>query len=459
MLRGDCFMTRRFLSVCLAAALAACDAPATPPADASPEVAAAPKVQATRPAGCAHTVYAPVGTTQLTVGDRDTVGPDPTPRNVHVSWAADPATTIAAVWKTDAATRAAVMQLGAAPDRLDRVVLGQTTTARSIFGSVTQHEAHACGLAPDTTYYYRVGAEGHWSEVQRFKTAPGRPDVDVTFAVTGDSRDSMAVWRATQERILSTAGARQPDFELFTGDAIPFGVTQEGWDAWFDAAAPTQRLMPFMLAHGNHEGLSLAYLLQVALPQVGSASQDELYYSFEYGPVHFAVLNDTPYGADYEGNLRGDQVAWLRRDLAAHRPRRAAVPWVVVAHHKPAFSASNHSEDGDVATIRSTLPPVFDELGVDLVLNGHEHNFEVSRELDGSGRPAVGRRGVVYVVSGGAGAGLYGLAEESPWRRYGERVNHFLLVRATQRSLEVTPHRIDGTVIAAGRVSLTPRPR
>jgi len=410
-----------------------------------------------RPAGCAHSVATPATTTRFTVDDRDTFGAAPTPRHVHVSWPADPATTVAALWRTDADTRATVMRLGTAPDRLDREVLGAATTARALTGEVTWHEAHACGLLPDTTYYYRVGGEGNWSDVQTFKTAPGRPDVEVAFAVTGDSRDSMAVWGSVQTRILSVAGARQPDFELFSGDAIPYGSPDDAWDGWFEAAAPTMRRMPFMQAHGNHEALSVAYLLQVAQPQAGNPAQDELYYSFDYGPVHVVVLDDTPYDDDYAGGLFGAQVAWLRRDLAAHRARRRDVPWVVVVSHKAPFSASAHSEDGDVRSIRATMAPIFDELGVDLVLSGHEHNFEVTRELDGRGGPPVGRRGVVYVVSGGAGAGLYELYP-SPWRRYGERVNHFLLARATQRSIELTPHRVDGSVMAEGRVVLTPRP-
>ncbi len=410
------------------------------------------------PAGCVHRVSAPDSLVEFTRGDTATLGAAPTPTNVHVTWPAAPTSTIAMLWQTDPATRATVVQYGTAPDRLDRTATGHAMTARSLFGDSSGHEVHVCGLAPDTTYYYRVGAEGHWSAVQSFKTAPapGGSGYDVNFAVSGDSRDDFRVLRAVQARMLSSAGARQPDFEVFTGDAVPLGPVQSSWDGWFEGVAPTTARMPFVMAHGNHEALSVNYLMQFALPQAGSIEQDELYYSFDYGPVHFVVINDTPYRADYEGGLQGTQRAWLRADLTAHRARRREVPWLVAVHHKAPFSSSNHVDDFDTVIVRRTLPPLYEEFGVDVVFNGHDHDFEISKELDGQGREVTGRRGTVYFVSGGAGAGLYGTGA-SPWKRYAESVTNFLLVRATSTTFEVVPHRGDGTVIAEGRLRLTPR--
>jgi large repetitive protein len=106
--------------------------------------------------------------------------------------------------------------------------------------------------------------------------------------------------------------------------------------------------------------------------------------------------------------------------------------------------------------IRQTWAPVFDEFGVDIVFSGHDHEFEVSKEIDGQGREVVGGRGTVYMISAGAGAELYPVGSQ-PWRRYSESVSNFLLVHVTARNLDVTPHRIDGTVINEGRVSLVPR--
>ena len=58
------------------------------------------------------------------------------------------------------------------------------------------HEAYVCGLAPATTYYYRVGGgpagDEVWSDVYCFTTTPSDPAAPVTIGVTGDSRGQEA---------------------------------------------------------------------------------------------------------------------------------------------------------------------------------------------------------------------------------------------------------------------------
>ena len=410
-----------------------------------------------QPEGCMHRVHTSEGTSGNYRGDSTTFGPDATPRAVHVTWPADPSSAIAVLWRTDAATRASVVQIGTSMSSLDRTVVGHVSVGGAGPNAAPMHEVHVCGLAPDTTYYYRVGGEGHWSAVQSFKTAPapGRTDYDVNFAVSGDSRDSFAVFHEVQQQMLRTSGMRQPDFQVFSGDAVFLGQIQGSWNQWFDNGAPTMGRMPFLLAHGNHDGLAINYLVQFAQPQADAADQDELYFSLDYGPIHFVVLNDTPRGGDLS-SLAGQQLTWLRADLTRARMNRARVPWIIVVHHKPCFGSSVHSAAVDTEFIRRTWPPVYNEFGVDLVLSGHEHDFEVSKELDGMGREVSGARGTIYMVAAGAGAQLYE-ARTRAWTRYSESVVNFLLVHATNRVLEVTPHRGDGTVITQGRVSLTPR--
>lgn len=450
-----------------AAAASATPAPSTtdaPDAAAAPDAAVAPDADTAslplryRPEGCAHEVHTTEGARGNARGDTATFGPAWMPRAVHVTWAADPATTIAVLWSTDAATAASAVEIGESPMRMDRTVVGHVSTSGLAGNRVTVHEVHVCGLRPDTTYHYRVGGPGHWSPAQSFRTAPapGRADYDVNVVVFGDSRDRVDVWAGLQPRVAQASPMRQPDLALFTGDAVYFGPVQALWDQWFDAARPSMARMPFVLAHGNHEGLAANYLAQFAQPQSDDPERDELYFSFDYGPLHVAVLNDTPRGGELDA-LVGAQLAWLREDLGRARGNRGRVPWIVVMQHKSLFSASAHVDDADVVFLRERWAPVFDELGVDVVFSGHEHDFEVADGIDGRGEPLAGRRGTTYFTSGGAGAPLYG-ATPRPWSRHIERVENFLLVRATMGSLEVVPYRADGTVIAEGRRALTPRP-
>ncbi len=199
----------------VALALASCQTPLPAPNDAATSSDAAPDVDPAyaplryTPMGCTHTVRTEDGTAG-NYRDQPMFGAMPTPTAVHVNWPADPATTAAFLWNTDQDTRASTVQYGTSRMTLDRTATGHVSTGASGAAQVTAHEVHVCGLTPDTTYYYRVGGEGHWSAVQSFKTAPapGARDYDVNFAVSGDSRDDFRVLRAVQERMLSTLPPR-----------------------------------------------------------------------------------------------------------------------------------------------------------------------------------------------------------------------------------------------------------
>jgi hypothetical protein len=108
----------------------------------------------------------------------------------------------------------------------------------------------------------------------------------------------------------------------------------------------------------------------------------------------------------------GDAIkSFLAADLAAADARRATVPWIVVLHHRGELSTSTHSGDADVVTMRKLLVPLWDQYHVNLVLNGHDHNYERSKPANWSASgPVVAadpKQGTTYVVCAGAGAGGY----------------------------------------------------
>jgi hypothetical protein len=461
---------RAFVVLALAAVVPACSNPPALPdvADANVDAPAAEDVPAVdapnpraplsyRPAGCGYDVTTTPGTTNNRMGDDATFGAMATPRSVHVNWASDPSTTAAVLWSTDAATLATVVEYGTSMTTLDRTARGHVSTAGSALGSVTVHEVHLCGLRPDTTYYYRVGGPGHFSPVYHFKTAPtpGGSEYDVNFVVVGDSRPDAADpsnfprdWRMIQQRIASVSAMRQPDFQLFTGDAVSLGLVQSEWDQWFEAARDTLANMPWVFVHGNHEGIHVNYLAQFAQPQ----DHGELYFSFDYGPIHFVVLNDSPPAPDALGRISGEYAAWLEADLRA--VDRSRTPWVIATHHKGPYTTSTHSDDTDVGVVRSAWTPLYDRYHVNVVLNGHDHSLHVTRPLR-AGMPTTAAMGTVYVVSGGAGAPLYGVRSDTMLYQHVESTLNFVMVHATERVLELTPYRGDGTTVAEARVTLT----
>lgn len=104
-----------------------------------------------------------------------------------------------------------------------------------------------------------------------------------------------------------------------------------------------------------------------------------MYYSYDYGNVHFVSLNteNTLGLVPYDFAPDSDQVKWLDADLRRANANRAVVPWIVLLGHRPAYCSSggrncNLFADG----IRRQLEPLLLRHRVDLAIWAHQHNYE-----------------------------------------------------------------------------------
>ncbi len=352
-------------------------------------------------------------------------GADPTPFQLHLSWADDPSTTLALIWRTDAGTQATQVQYG-----LD-TSYGETFDGSSFFLADNEthgrvHEAHLCGLAPATTYHYRVGGEGHWSEDSTFTTAP-EPGVPAPFrfAVAGDSRDD----QATFGLVLDAMEAHAPDFYVFTGDAVSLGVDMAEWDAWFEAGKGHLDRRPLLFTHGNHEFQVQNFYALFAQPG------NEQWFSLDYADGHIVILNDT---VATEGD-RQVQANWMAADL-----RATEATWRFAAHHMPAYSScTNH---GSTLELQSVWSPVEEAGGVVVDFAGHNHNYERSFPLRG-GVPTTPDRGTTYVVTAGAGAVLYDNDMEHDFTEVAEVTENFVIVEVADGTMTLTAYDLGGNVL------------
>jgi hypothetical protein len=351
---------------------------------------------AVTPAGCDYQSVTRPGA-EAPALSTSVIGLDPSIRHVHLGFIGDPRTSMVVTWRTgDDVTLAGAVRYGEG-GVLDREVTGYQFRYQTGLGGagdieVRVHEAHLCGLAPDTAYDYQVVSDvGHASPVYRFRTAPDlalQPDATVAITSVGDSRDGYLVWADLVEQIR----LRAPDLLLFSGDAVTLGSLQNEWEDFFAVGEPLFATTPVISTHGNHDVNSINYYAQLAMPG------NEASFGFDFGPAHVTVVNDSP---PLAADLTGAIVRFLDDDLAAH----ADAPWRLVTHHRPAYSASlNHGSD---ATLQEAWVPVFDRHRVDLVLNGHDHDYERTHPLRGGAIAASPAEGTIYVVSGGAGATLY----------------------------------------------------
>jgi 3',5'-cyclic AMP phosphodiesterase CpdA len=155
------------------------------------------------------------------------------------------------------------------------------------------------------------------------------------------------------------------------------------------------------------------------------------YYALRRGAVQLVVLNSNA--------VDGAQTAWLARTLAASTAR-----WKVVAFHHPAYTCGGHEGSDDV---QRAWVPLFERYGVQLVLSGHDHNYQRFRA----------RHGVTYVVSGAGHTNLYGLVPcpaSYPKRLAALEARGFLYVSAGRSTMTVTAVGLSGTTL--DRVTLYP---
>jgi len=257
-----------------------------------------------------------------------------------------------------------------------------------------EHEIKLKALRPDTQYYYSVGDKKkvfrqgpeHW-----FRTALARDsDKAVRVWVLGDPgydseqhdkvRASMLDWVEKFPR----KGRPAFDMILTTGDnAYRSGTNKQFQKNFFNLYKNIFLNTAVWPVYGNHDARRWAFFNIFSFPENaeagGVASQSERYYSFDYGRVHFVML-DSFDGAKTNND---EMMQWLKKDLEANQSR-----WLVAAMHHPPYSKGNQDSDiesdsrGRLFNTRENILPLLEDYGVDLVLSGHSHSYERSQLID-----------------------------------------------------------------------------
>ena len=288
----------------------------------------------------------------------------------------------------------------------------------------TIHKLRLLGLNADSTYSYRAEYSSTKLGESHFRTFPKDGSRPWRMAVYGDSRSNPEKHAAIIRGIIKA----NPLLVMHTGDYATDGRIYGQWKPqFFDPAAELLKSVPLFPVIGNHEYNSPWYYRYFDLDFYHAG---QAYYSFDVANAHIVLLNsDAPY-ADWDMN--SGQMRWLIEDLEKH----AAATWKIVTFHHPPFSARN---------LRPVIPqrwvwhPVFEQHGVDIVFNGHDHHYFRTYAV-GTTEPRGTRTGIPYIITGGGGAPLEG-AEPQDYGAFIRKGNHFTTVdfeadRLTLRAID-----------------------
>lgn len=386
-----------------------------------------------------------------------------------------------------------VVQWGTTPGQYSSTAQGSSHTYRKedLCGGVattsgwldpgTLQAAVMSDLQPDTRYYYVYGDQalgmsaeisfvspplvGPEASVQLFALADmGQAEVDGSNEMSG----MLPSLNTTRLMAQHMEGRR---LMVHNGDVSYAMGFASSWDVYFDQLLPLASSMPYMTAIGNHErnwpGTSdlfdgtgaavtdsggecgVAYERRLRMP---TATDDEPWYSFEFGPIHFLQ-----YSTEHPFRAGTKQHSFIINDLKS--VNRSRTPWLIVGGHRPFYISSTyqHYPDGDqdvAAALRESLEDAFLEAGVDMTWHGHHHSYQrtcaayrgecVPPREDGS------QAAPVHLVIGHAGCGLcLNVLDPSPAMLEVVRVEHgFMMVDANATHLHCQAMRdLDGSVM------------
>jgi hypothetical protein len=205
-----------------------------------------------------------------------------------------------------------------------------------------------------------------------------------------------------------TKQASTVDWFMHVGDisyaddenSITPGSYEKTWNEYQADMENITANYPYMVCPGNHEASCLttgsigcpaklnnfsAYRHRFYMPSADSGGVENMWYSFDYGLVHFVMLSsETDYKNSPEGPNTlwnagpfGDQMGWLKQDLQLANENRKLTPWIIVIAHRPMYTSDGVDFPPEARkNWRNAIEETLYQNNVDVYLSGHVHAYE-----------------------------------------------------------------------------------
>lgn len=299
------------------------------------------------------------------------------------------------------------------------------------YGNDHQYKYIIDDLDYSTKYFYRVILEDD-TIAGTFRTGPTSDEKHIKFLVYGDTRTNPQIHDSVAAQMVSEYMANDSlqSILISTGDMVSNGDMEEYWsEQFFDTKYTNiqhilQNLL-YVAALGNHEKTGKLFAKYFPYPFY---SKDRFYWSFDYGPAHFAILDQE---TDY--NKESKQYIWLEKDLSKSSKR-----WKFVVLHKPGWTAGGHKNNKEV---QEFIQPLCKKYDVSMILAGHNHYY-AKAVVDG----------VYHITTGGGGAPLYDIDVNQKNVEVAVKIHHFSKIEIDDNLLRFTAINYKGDVIDSFRI-------
>ena len=255
------------------------------------------------------------------------------------------------------------------------------------------HRVRVEGLAPGTTYRYRIMqqgvlcdqgnkrvvlGEGYGSDILKHKpytaTTLDEKKDQTEFWVVNDIHAQDSIFRL----LLEGAEKAKPDFVCFNGDmTTSIDAESELMDHYLTSSSELFASdTPLYVARGNHENRGT---FAMEWMNYFPSSTGRPYFSFRQGPVYFIVLDSGEDKPDSDirnmdlmrsDDFRAEEAEWLAR--VVEEPDFKSAPVRIVFCHMPPAPGGWHG-GSEVARL---FVPILNRAGIDLMLSAHIHRYK-----------------------------------------------------------------------------------
>ncbi len=322
------------------------------------------------------------------------------------------------------------------------------------------------GLDPHTTYEFEVDG---YDEIYSFRTMPADLSEPVMAAFTGD-----ILYGTVADQMAEIVGAEDPAFLMIGGDLAYSDGRADLIFAeymYFELfhtrfRAPDGRLIPLVVGPGNHEMRNhyitwnpmsedsdewRARIAPYFYPSYAFPGQPG-YATLDFGDYLSLVILDT----DHMNAVEGVQTDWLAQRLDERRHIRHLLP----VYHVPAYPSHRSSQDALNVKIRDLWLPLFEDAGVHMAFEHHDHTFKRTPPLLGG---EIHPDGIVFL-----GDGAWGVETRTVKQTEGrhdlqvaEKRHHAYLVTLTETSRVARAIDPDGIIfdqVSQGADGIPPAP-